>query len=184
MALPIAKEGYQNTLLSNSKAVNICENCKAVNICEDKKRRQSVPVSTLIRVDVLGLFDVTIFWYDVIVNFFDAVLFLFSSLVTGPSFMSISSLVMELWQFSFMRDWPEIPKSEIPPSEFFWMSGYWDKLWIPNLVRLSLIKCYWILNNKRLFEKSHIKLKLQLGFSRFEYLLLTSNSTFMAYSRE
>ena len=40
--------------------------------------------------------DVTIFQYDVIVNFFDVVLFLLSSLVTGPSFMAISSLVLEL----------------------------------------------------------------------------------------
>ena len=67
-------------------------------------------------------------------NFFDVVLFLLSSLVTGPSFMSISSLVLELWQFSFIRDWPEIRKSEIPPSEFCPISGYWDELWIPNLV--------------------------------------------------
>ena len=40
--------------------------------------------------------DVIIFRHDVNVNFFDIVLFLLSSLVTGPSFMSISSLVLEL----------------------------------------------------------------------------------------
>ena len=40
--------------------------------------------------------DVTIFRHDVNVKFFDVVLFLLSSLVTGPSFMSISSLVLEL----------------------------------------------------------------------------------------
>ena len=33
-------------------------------------------------------------------------------LVTGRSFMLISSLVLELWQFSFIRNWPEIRKSE------------------------------------------------------------------------
>ena len=33
---------------------------------------------------------------DVNVKFFDVTLFLLSSLVTGPSFMSISSLVLEL----------------------------------------------------------------------------------------
>ena len=50
--------------------------------------------------------DVIIFLHDVIINFFDAVLFLLSSLVTGPSFMSISLLVLELWQFSFIGiDW-------------------------------------------------------------------------------
>ena len=36
-----------------------------------------------------------------IVIFFDVALFLLSSLVTGPSFMTISSLVLELWKFSF-----------------------------------------------------------------------------------
>ena len=71
--------------------------------------------------------DVTIFRNDVIVNFFYVVLFLLSGWVTGPSFMSISSLVLELWQFSFIRDWPEIRKSEIPPSEFCPISGDWDK---------------------------------------------------------
>ena len=82
-------------------------------------------------------------------NFFDVVLFLLSSLVTGPSFMSISSLILELWQFSFIRDWPEIRKSEIPPSELCPISGDWDKLWIPNLARMSLIECYWMLHNYR-----------------------------------
>ena len=41
--------------------------------------------------------DVTIFRHDANFKFFDVVLFLLSSLVTGPSFMSISSLVLELW---------------------------------------------------------------------------------------
>ena len=82
-------------------------------------------------------------------NFFDVVLFLLSSLVTGPSFMSISSLVLELWQFSFIRDWPEIRKSEIPPSEFCPISGDWGELWIPNLAWMSLIECYWMLQNSR-----------------------------------
>ena len=45
--------------------------------------------------------DVTICQYDVIFN--DFVLFLSSNLVTGPSFMLISSVVQELWQFTFIR---------------------------------------------------------------------------------
>ena len=80
---------------------------------------------------------------------FDVVLFLLSSLVTGPSFMSLSSLFLELWQFSFIRDWPEIRKSEIPTSEFFPISGDWSKLWILILARMSLIECYWMLQNSR-----------------------------------
>ena len=81
-------------------------------------------------------------------NLFDVVLFLLSRLVTGPSFMSISPLVLELWQLSFIRDWPEIRKSEIPPSEFCPISGEWGELEIPNLaLTKSLTKCYWILQN-------------------------------------
>ena len=93
--------------------------------------------------------DVTIFWHDVNVRFFDVLLFVLSRLVTGPSFMSISSLVLELWQYYFIRDWPEIWKLEIPPSEFCPISGDWTELWIPHLSRMSLIECYWILQNSR-----------------------------------
>ena len=70
-------------------------------------------------------------------NFFEVVLFLLLSLVTGPSFMSISSLVLELWQFSFIRDWPEIWKSEIPPPSEFCPSGDWDEVWVSNLAQMS-----------------------------------------------
>ena len=98
-------------------------------------------------------------------NFFDVVLFLLSSLVTGPSFMSISSLVLELWQFSFIRDWPEIRKSEIPPSELCPISGDWGKLWILNLARISLIDCYWMLQNSRITAYTDFELlrENQLG---------------------
>ena len=57
--------------------------------------------------------------------------------------MSVPSVVLELWQFSFARDLPEIRKSEISPSEFCPISGNWSELEIPNLVRMSLMKCYW-----------------------------------------
>ena len=52
-------------------------------------------------------------WYNVFVNFLDVVVFLILSLLTCLSFMSISLLVMELWQFSFIRDWSEIWEIEI-----------------------------------------------------------------------
>ena len=42
--------------------------------------------------------------------FFDVVLFILLSLVTSPSFMSISSLVLELWKFTFKRDLPNIQR--------------------------------------------------------------------------
>ena len=82
-------------------------------------------------------------------NFYDIVVFFLSILVTGPSFMSISPLVLELWQFSFIKDLPEIRKLEIPPPEFYPISGDWNKLGIPNLARRFLLKCYWMLQNVR-----------------------------------
>ena len=75
-------------------------------------------------------------------NFFDVVLFLLSILVTCPNFMSISSLVLWLQQFPFIRDWPEIRKSEICLSEFCPISGDWCKIGIQNLTRMLLLKCY------------------------------------------
>ena len=78
-------------------------------------------------------------------NFFDVVLFVLSSLITGPSFMSVSSLVLALWQFSFIRYWPKIRKSEIPPPEFCLISRDWGELWISNLAQMSLTECYWML---------------------------------------
>ena len=109
--------------------------------------------------------DLTVFRHDVIVNFFDVVLFLLWILVIGPSFMSISSLVLELWQFYFIRDWPEIWKSEIPPSEFWPIFGDWGKLWIPNLARMSLIKPYQMLQDARVsaFTVSELLREKQQG---------------------
>ena len=80
-------------------------------------------------------------------DFVDVFLLLLSSLVTGPNFMSISSLVLELWQFSFIRDWPKIPKSEIHLSVFYTISGDWNELWILNLAGMSPLECYWMLQN-------------------------------------
>ena len=91
--------------------------------------------------------DATIFRHNVIV--FKFILFLLSSLVTCPSFISISSLVLELWSFLFIRDWPEIRKSEILSSKFCAISGDWGKLGTPDLAQSFLIKCYWILQNPR-----------------------------------
>ena len=75
-------------------------------------------------------------------NIFDAAMFLFSILVTGARFMSISLLVLEFGRFFFIRDLPEIQKSEISPSEFCPISGDWAELGIPNLAPMSLIKGY------------------------------------------
>ena len=57
--------------------------------------------------------------------------------------MSIPSVVLDLWQFSFVRDLPEIRKLEISPSEFCPISGNWSELETANLVWMFLMKCYW-----------------------------------------
>ena len=54
--------------------------------------------------------DIKICWPGVIVNFFNVFLFVLSILVTCPCLMSLLLLAMELWQFLFIRDWPEIPR--------------------------------------------------------------------------
>ena len=48
--------------------------------------------------------SITIFGMTSSSNFFNVLVFPFTSLVTGPSFMSMSSLVLELLKFSFIRD--------------------------------------------------------------------------------
>ena len=94
--------------------------------------------------------DVTIFRHDVTINFFfffDVAVFFLLGLVTGPSFMSISWLVWSYDNSCFIRDWPEFQKSEIPQSEFYRISRGW--LGIPNFKRMSLTKCYWMLQNSK-----------------------------------
>ena len=79
--------------------------------------------------------------------FFEVVVFLLSSLATVSSFMSISWLALEFWQFLFLFLFIEVRKLEIPlPCPIF---GDWEKLAISNLARMSLIKCYWLLQNVR-----------------------------------
>ena len=79
--------------------------------------------------------------------FFDVALFLLSSVVTGPSFMSVSWLVLELWQFLHIRYWPEFWELEIPLSEFCSISRDGGKLETPHLAWVSLMKSNWILQN-------------------------------------
>ena len=96
--------------------------------------------------------------------FFDVVLFLLSSLVTGPSFMSILSLVWNYDNF-FYKGLTRNSEIEIPPSEFCPISADWGKLWIPNLAWMSLIERYWMLQNSRVTAFSVLELlrENQLG---------------------
>ena len=72
--------------------------------------------------------------------FFEIVVFLLSRSVTGPSVMSISYLVLELWRFSFTKDWLEIWQSEVIPSEFCPIYVDWDKLGIPAFAVSELLR--------------------------------------------
>ena len=93
--------------------------------------------------------DVTIFRHDVNVKFFwrcfvSLVKFSYWSkfhvnIITGSGIMTIF----------FYKGLTRIWKSKIPPSEFCPISGDWGELWIPNLTRMSLIECYWMLQNSR-----------------------------------
>ena len=80
-------------------------------------------------------------------NVFSVAGYFLSVLVTGVNLMSASLLVLELWQFSLIENRTEICKLEISPSELCPISGDWGKLQIPNLIQMSLIKCYWMLQN-------------------------------------
>ena len=93
--------------------------------------------------------DVIIFRHEVNVKYFWRCFVSFVKFSYWSKFHVISSLVLELWQFSFLRDWPEIRKSEMPTSEFFPIFGDWGELWIPHLAWRPLIECYSMLQNSR-----------------------------------
>ena len=80
---------------------------------------------------------------------FDVPVFVLSILVIGPSFMSISWLILELWPFSFIKDWPETRKSETHLCDFCPVSRERRELGILKLARMRLMKYYWILKNAR-----------------------------------
>ena len=91
--------------------------------------------------------DVTIFQHDVIVKFFWSC---FVSLVKFSYWSKFHVITRSgIVTIFFIRDWPEIGKSEIPPSVFCSISGDLGELWIPNLAWMSLIECYWMLRNSR-----------------------------------
>ena len=60
-------------------------------------------------------------------NLFDVILFPLSSLVTGSSFMSVSLLVLELWQFSFIRVHQKSRNRKYSPVSFaqYLETGVW-----------------------------------------------------------
>ena len=49
----------------------------------------------------------------------------------------------------FLKDWPEIWKPETTPSKLCQIYGDWGEFGIQNFARMSLTKCYLILQNAR-----------------------------------
>ena len=73
--------------------------------------------------------------------------------LTGPSFMSISKLVLNLWEFFFVKDWLETRKLEIPWSDFWQISVIWHD--VSNKMLLNGRKfqgysfyCFWVTKEK------------------------------------
>ena len=73
--------------------------------------------------------DVTICWQTSSSNFFDVVLFLLSTLVTGPKLMSVSSLLPELLQFLFYKGLTRNPEIG---NTLVWV--------LPNIWRLEQVR--------------------------------------------
>ena len=103
-----------------------------------------------------------------------------------PSFMSISLLALELWQFLFINDWPEIQKSEIRLPEFFLISRDWGDLGIPfgrhvsNEKLLNAAKCqdYSFYRSELLREDQQAVRKMLLASSPPTQIRFTKSITY------
>ena len=113
---------------------------------------------------------VIIWEHDVIFWIFDDFVFLFSSLDIGPSFLSISFLALELWQFLFVRDLTRTPVIEKNP------------VWIPpNIGRLEQVKIWQILHGclVRLVSRCYKAVNLPpLMFRRYLGIICSGESKF------
>ena len=80
-------------------------------------------------------------------NLFDVAVFLLSILVTGPSSMSVSLLVLELGHFLYkgLTRTREIRNTP----HFCPLTEDWEKLGILNLAQMFVIKCYRMLQIAR-----------------------------------
>ena len=109
---------------------------------------------------------------DAIVKFFLG--WLVSNVKFNCCSKSTSWLVLELRKLPFIKDWLEIRKSEILLSELCQTSGDWDKLQIPNLAQMSLVKSYWIIQNCRVTAFT-FSVPLPLSSTRLELNVLKIN---------
>ena len=79
-------------------------------------------------------------------SFFDVVLFFFFFVNFIYWSKCHVNIITDSWVMKiFLRNWPEIRKSEIPQSEFCPINWDWDKL---GMLKLA-IKCCWMLQNSR-----------------------------------
>ena len=148
-----------------------------------------LPDSSKLVINWKNEIDVTICWHDVIVKLFwgcfvSIIKFNFwsefyVSIITGSGVKAIF----------LYKGLTEIRKSEIPPSEFCPISEDWRQLEMPNLVRMSLMKCYWMLLNARvtafivselLREKTPLKLGLREQVS-YKYRALSEKKKILIY---
>ena len=93
--------------------------------------------------------DIPILCHDVIVNFFDTVVFLLPNLVTGQDFMSIiiaGSRVMTTFLYKQLTRYSQIGNTSVWVFSNIWILG--EKV-ILNLAATSLTNCHWMLQNAR-----------------------------------
>ena len=95
---------------------------------------------------------VTIFWHDVIVIFWRSFVSLVKCSYRSKFHFNIitgSGVITFNFQFSWMSSKSRNRKLEIPQFGFCSISGDWGELGIPDLGKMSLRKCYWMLQNAR-----------------------------------
>ena len=75
-----------------------------------------LPCGSKLAINRKNTSDVKVFREHVIVKFFERCCASFVNFSCWSKFHV--NVILKLWQFSFLRNWPEIRKSEIIPSEF------------------------------------------------------------------
>ena len=96
--------------------------------------------------------DATIFCHDVIVIFWCSFVSLVKCSYRSKFHFNIitgSGVITFNFQFSWMSSKSRNRKLEIPQFGFCSISGDWGELGIPDLGKMSLRKCYWMLQNAR-----------------------------------
>ena len=93
-------------------------------------------------------------------NFSEVVVFLWSSLVIGPTFMSISLWVMTIFLYKGWTRNPEIGNTPVWVLANIWRLG-WVR--IPNFAQISPMKFYWILQKVTAFTVSELLRENQQG---------------------